>query len=338
MEMVEAIERDDRKKITIEFLEQNSGVSEFIQTVLDQIYTEDEGTTIKAELQDHILSLAEDYVAAGHSMDVAIRKALYQMGDPTEIGYSFTDYEGMKRRRRLLIGLKLLAFAIMIGVTAFVIWVSNGNTPEPETVANYSTQNDEGFDRFWSLYYLVYFPLLFVINFKSQAQNGIGGIPVKKLKLSKEPLLVLWSYKRRFPLEYLILSVFFVPIILIFAVIFISEGSSPFSFFGVILAFVLSIWLLMHSEKYRIPKYMIMEEGIVIKNSLVSWTTIDRIYWTKDYLSTEKDHYKLTIEHIYRAPNQTKGNHRRSNLTVKRNIEVNANQYLQINTLIKERI
>ena len=338
MEMVEAIERDDRKKITLESLEQNSGVSEFIQTVLDQIYTEDEGTTIKAELQDHILSLAEDYVAAGHSMDVAIRKALYQMGDPAEIGYSFTDYEGMKRRRRLLIGLKILAFAIMIGVTVFVIWVSSSSTPEPDTVANYNSHNDGHIERIWSFYYMIYFPMILLINFKSQAQNGIGGIPVKKLKLSHEPLLVLWSYKKRFPVEYLILSVFFVPIIMIFAVIFISEGSSPFSFFGVFLAFILSFWLLMHSEKYRIPKYMIMEEGIIIKNSLVSWTTIDRIYWTKDYLSTDKDHYKLTIEHIYRAPNQTKGKYRNSNMTVKQNIEVNANQYLQVNSLIKERI
>ena len=338
MEIVEAIEREDRKKITLETLEQNNGVNEFIQKVLDQIYTEDEGMTIKAELQDHILSLAEDYAAAGHSIEASIRKALYQMGDPAEIGYSFTDYEGMKRRRRLLVGFKVLALAIMIGVTAFVIWVSSGSTPEPDTVVNANAHHDGGLDRIMSLYYLIYFPVLFWINIKSQSQNGIGGIPVKKLKISKEPLLVLWSYKKRFPLEYLVLSVFFVPIILTFAVIFISEGSSPFSFFGVIFAFVLGIWLLMHSEKYRIPKYMIMEEGIVIKNSLVSWTTIDRIYWTKDYLSTDKGHYKLTIEHIYRVSNQAKGKYRYNNMTVKRNIEVNANQYLQVNSLIKERI
>ena len=338
MEIVEAIERDDRKKITLETLEQNTGVNEFIQKVLDQVYTEDEGMTIRAELLDHILSLAEDYVAAGHSVEAALRKALYQMGDPAEIGYSFTDYEGMKRRRRLLVGLKILAFAIMIGVTVLVVWVSSASTPEPDTIKDYNTYNESGMNRFLSLYYLIYFPLILWINLKTQAENGIGGIPVKKLKLSKEPLLVLWSYKKRFPVEYLVLSVFFVPIILTFAVIFISEGNNPFSFFGVIFAFILSIWLLMHSEKYRIPKYMIMEEGIVIKNSLVSWTTIDRIYWTKDHLSSDKDHYKLTIEHIHRVTNQTKGKYRYNNMTVKRNIEVNANQYPQVNSLIKERI
>lgn len=324
--------------LTIEKIENHVAVKDFIQKVLDLVYTEDEGMTIRAELLDHILSLSEDFEAAGHSSDMAVHKALHQMGDPAEIGYSFTDYEGMKRRRRMLVGLKILGLGLMLGATFALAFMTGGSGSGSNASAAIDSGTAESgglLDSWLSLYYIIYFPFMLWINLKTQAQHGINGIPIRKLKLSKEPLLVLWSYKKRFPMEYLIISVFFVPILIVFAVIIISEGESPLGFFGFISAISIGIWLLIHSEKFRIPKYLILEEGLVIKNNLVTWTSIDRIYWTRDYMSKGKGHYKLTIEHIIR--NQGRKT-MQSGMTIKRNIDVNANQYHQVNSLIKERI
>lgn len=314
--------------LNIETIENHVAVKEFIQKVLDLVYTEDEGMTIRAELLDHILSLTEDYRAAGHQVEVSIRKALLQMGDPAEIGFSFTDYEGMKRRRRLLIGLKLLGLGIMMGAAIILVLLSSESGGMPP-------EKSGGFDSWFSVFYLFYMPFMLWTSLKTQSQYGVNGIPIRKLKLSKEPLLVLWSYKKRFPIEYAILSVFFMPVIIVFVILAISEGSSPLGFLGFVGAVSLSIWLLVHSEKYRIPKYMVLEEGLVIKNMFVSWTSIDRIYWTRDYLSTGKGHYKLTIEHVVRNHNKK---YSQSGITIKKNIDVNANQYHQMNALIKERI
>lgn len=265
--------------LTIEKIENHVAVKDFIQKVLDLVYTEDEGMTIRAELLDHILSLSEDFEAAGHSSDMAVHKALLQMGDPAEIGYSFTDYEGMKRRRRMLVGLKILGLGLMLGATFALAFMTGGSgsgsgSNASAAIDSGTTESGGLLDSWLSLYYIIYFPFMLWINLKTQAQHGINGIPI-------------------------------------------------------------GIWLLIHSEKFRIPKYLILEEGLVIKNNLVTWTSIDRIYWTRDYMSTGKGHYKLTIEHIIR--NQGRKT-MQSGMTIKRNIDVNANQYHQVNSLIKERI
>lgn len=306
----------------------HESVIAFIQKVLDQVYTEDEGRVIKDELLDHLYSLTEDYMAAGHYKEASIRKALLQMGDPAEIGYSFTDYEGMKRRKFLRIGLKVLASVLIIATLGSVMIFSGAST-EPKI------EDPLSFGDLWTmLFYCLYFPIMIYSNFQTQGLSGINGIPVHQLKISQDPLLVLWAYKKRFPWEYFFISIFFLPIILVFMVIFAYEGSNLFLMIGFIATIAFSIWLFIHSEKYRIPKYLILEDGIVIKNRFISWTAIDRISWSRDYMSSNEKHYKLIIEHVHKLSN----NNKVTPMTIKKSIDVNANQYHQVISILRERV
>ncbi len=325
-----------KEQLIIDDIISHKNVTQFIQKVLDQVYTEEEGRAIKDELIDHIFSLAQDYMAAGHPKENAIRKALLQMGDPSEIGYSFTDYEGMKKRKLLRVGLKWLGVLIILLTIVVTVELSGGFK---EVFAGTSSSSTDSSGPDWFIFYYIFYLPLIIINSKNGAYAGLNGIPLSKLKISKEPLLILWSYKKRFPWEYFFLVIFFIPVILIFVVIFAAEGNNPAYAFAFFATLSFSVWLMFHSEKYRIPKYVVLEDGIVIKNRLISWTAIDRISWTKDYMASSEDHYQLIIEHISRVPNKAHNKkHQSSGMTIKKNIDVNANQYRQLQAIIKERM
>lgn len=68
-----------------------------------------------------------DYMENGYSQEAAMHKALLQMGDPKEIGYSFTDYQAMKIRKMKLIGSKILSGLLVFGLIVFLI-VSSGES------------------------------------------------------------------------------------------------------------------------------------------------------------------------------------------------------------------
>lgn len=318
--------------MTINELLKHDSVNVFLDKVMTQIYTEDEAKSITFELLDHILSLTEDYLEAGHIEGIAISKALHQMGDPAEIGFSFTDYEGLRKRKLLRVGLKLSSI-VLIAATFIVVVIQSILADQAaemvrETSATSSTN--------MPLFYLFYFPfLLFSMRSSFQAQYSLNGVSVDQLKISKEPLMVLWPYKKRFPWEYLLFAVFFLPLILIFVIAFVYEGGSPFSIFGFFAAVSLSVWLFFHSEKYRIPKYVVLEEGLLIKNQLVSWAAIDRYTWIRDYRTTEGIHYRLSIEHVMKHTTTSKNNFQN---IFKRHIDVNANQYATLSRIMKEKI
>lgn len=307
-------------------------VNTFLDKVMTQIYTEDEAKSITFELLDHILSLTEDYLEAGHIEGIAVSKALYQMGDPAEIGFSFTDYEGLRKRKMLRVGLKL-GSVLLIALTFGVIFVQGILASEATDVAREASHSSA---TPWSLWYLFYFPVLMLSMRSSfQAQYSLNGVSVDRLKISKEPLMVLWPYKKRFPWEYVLFSMFFMPMILIFVIAFIFEGGSPLSVVGFLTAISLSIWLFFHSEKYRIPKYVILEEGLLIKNHLVSWAAIDRYTWIRDYRTAGAMHYRLSIEHVMK---QNLAIQNKFNGTFKRHIDVNASQYATLSRIMKEKI
>lgn len=305
-------------------------VNAFLDKVMTQIYTEDEAKSITFELLDHILSLTEDYLEAGHIEGIAVSKALYQMGDPAEIGFSFTDYEGLRRRKLMRVGLKFSA--IMIITLTFIIMIIKGSlftegSDMTREVTHTSVSN---------LLYLFYFPMMMIsLRSSFQAQYSLNGVSMDRLKISKEPLMVLWPYKKRFPWEYVLFSVFFMPIIIIFVIAYIFEGGSPFSAIGFLTAVSLSVWLFFHSEKYRIPKYVVLEDGLLIKNHLISWAAIDRYNWIRDYRTAGAIHYRLSIEHVMKqnlaASNAFQG-------TFKRHIDVNASQYATLSRILKEKI
>ncbi len=316
--------------LAIDTIKSHQGVSLFIQKVLDQVYTEEDGREIRDELTDHIFSLASDYIEAGHSEDTAIKKALLQMGDPSEIGYSFTDYDGMKRRQYLRVGLKWLACLLILLTMVITIELSGGFA----SLFSDSSSSSSDTSPWFLLYQLVSLPFYLCLSI-TQGRFHLNGMPLGRLKISKEPILILWACKKRLPWEYIAVGVFFLPMFLMFLFLMAYEGDNPLYVIAFLAVISFSIWLIFYSEKYRIPKYLVLEEGIVIKNRLISWAAIDRISWTKDYMSSNRSHHKLIIEHLCRVPDQRRMN---SGLSVKRVIDVNHNQYFQLKAIIGERV
>ena len=106
-------------------------IRKFIENVEKMLYVEEQSSSIKDELLDHIECLVDDYIEAGYSYDEAVSKSLYSMGDPKEIGYSFADYDLMKRRKYTLFGLKSSSILVMLGLLVLsFINSKNGNSSE----------------------------------------------------------------------------------------------------------------------------------------------------------------------------------------------------------------
>jgi|LGOV01.1.fsa_nt_gb hypothetical protein len=283
----------------------------FINNVEKQLYTAHESDKIREELYDHIECLIEDYSEAGISEDEAISKALKQMGDPKEIGYSFTDFEGLKSRKRLMMLYKVVGILVLLATLAFAFL----SLPSEEA--------DTG------LFTLVYNATYLVMLFTSGSL--MVGKSTKLFEFDTTPQLIIWPTKTRFPWEYLVLVIFFLPIVVIFFMIYLFEnGVSSNSILGMwpVVTFSFSVWAIFYSEKFRIPKYMIIDEGIIIKGRFLSWTSISSFNWQKDYFSKTKEDYKLVIESFQRY---------NATVPVKKSICIHKRQQQQINRYLCER-
>lgn len=287
-------------------------IERYLEQVEKQLYTEDVADEIIDELRDHIDCLKEDYIASGLSEERAITKALYQMGDPTEVGYSFTDYETMKRRNRLLLLFKVTGI-VSIVMTFLVLIATNE--------VNWS---DEGQSML---------PLLLNVTNVWLALLGGSfylGHRVKLLELDQTPYLILWPVPRRFKWEYWSIGFFFAPIVLLMIFIyFLESGISSQSFLSlwplVTLTYALMAWF--HAERFRMPKFMVVTDGMVIKGRLLSWTAMTRVDWSKDFMDKHQNHYKLIITSMNKmgAP-------------MKKELMVHKRQYNLMRSLLKERV
>lgn len=315
-------------------MEVNEAMEEFIQKVISQVHTEEEAREIREELTDHIESLISDYEENGYRHEAATHKALLQMGDPKEIGYSFTDYQAMKIRKMKLIGSKIFSGILVIGLIIFLMVVSSG---ESESIQQQGQVAQEGGESFFGsmgyvLFQLLYLPLLFFNA--SRSTSGQYGIPVRKIQFSGEPLMILWPYKKRFPWEYWFFGIFFVPIVIIFLIVFAYEGGNPIYFFGFFAVIGIAVYVFFWGERFRIPKYVVYEEGIQVGSMLITWASIDRLTWVSDYRSHHKGNHRLMMEHLFRASLDPK---RSNTMMTKRFIEVNQAQSLQLKEIIKKR-
>ncbi|QIB26615.1 permease prefix domain 1-containing protein [Caloranaerobacter azorensis] len=64
----------------------NDKIKNYIKEVCKYIREDDVIEDIKNELNDHILTMTEDYIKAGYSKDESVDKAIKQMGDAKIIG------------------------------------------------------------------------------------------------------------------------------------------------------------------------------------------------------------------------------------------------------------
>jgi len=254
-------------------------ISSFLERVEKQIYTEEESNLIRDELEDHIYCLVDDYKDAGHSENQAISKALLQMGDPNEIGYSFTDYDGMKKRKSIMFSLKITAALAII--LPFVIPYFTGNSG-PDSITSF-------------LPMVINFSVLFMLFTVGSLLHGHS---MKFLELDTTPYLILWPTKERFKWEYFAVSLFLLPMVLIFfGLYFYEEGLAIGSILNLwpVITISYGIWAIRHSEKYRIPKYMVVNDGFIIKGRLVSWTSVKSYMWSKDFLAKDFENHKLIL-------------------------------------------
>lgn len=371
-----------REPVHMDFIKENEWVQRFLDRVMVQIYTEEEAEDIKVELLDHIYSLAQDYQEAGYGTDAAVHKALLQMGDPSEIGYSFTDYDAIKIRHWKRLGLKGLSIAIMVIVFIWVIMIGVNTTAtesqlKEESVSQSLTQEEDqgslAIDTsqrvnqtevsgallqsivkvFIALYealksnlflvvYFLYFPLLFNATYN---QRRLQGIPLSKLDVNEDPLMILWDYKRTFPWEYLILTVIFTPLVITFFFIAATDGANILIGIGIVAILIFALWLFVTSEKFRIPKYVVLEDGLLVKSRLLTWTSIDKVSWISDHRSKDRSHYMLVLEFQTSVQNNRSRHNQKNNfwtshnaITFKKQIRVNANQVTQLRKILKERV
>ena len=295
---------------------ENEKIEGFLNRVERQIYTEDSANEIKEELLDHIECLITDYEEAGAQEEEAISKALLQMGDPKEIGYAFTDYEAMKKRKYLLSFFKVSSILMLLMTCLPMIITSKGD---------------------WSFSFKLNESLSLVTNgFNIWLAISTGslllGHSTKLLDLDSTPFAIVWPVKERFKWEYLMIAFFFLPLFLVFFfVYFYEEGFSTLTVLAMwpMLTLAYSIWAFQFKEKFRVPKVMVVNEGFVIKGRFISWTGIASYSWSKDFWAKDQSHYKLQLNTFQKNNGQS---------GFKRNISVNKRQYAYINEFLKARI
>lgn len=235
----------------------------FLDELANQIHTEHEAKDIKDELYDHIENSIDEYVDMDYGIETAISKSLLSMGDPKEIGYSFTNYDLMKKRKMLMYFFKIFGMMLFMSIVLFIDYrefIINGDqTGVSMMILSIS---------------VIYFSLTMPLKMFAR--------PLRSLDINKTPLFIIWPVKKKLDLEYKFLMLIFSPIpILMTAITFYeSAAENRLIYTSAILGlFILSIFMFLHSEKYRIPKYMIIEDGVIIKNKFTSWTAIEGCQW-----------------------------------------------------------
>ncbi len=253
-------------------------IERFIELVTMQVHTQAEAQHIEEELREHIQCLVEDYVEGGYGPDEAIGKALFQMGDPSEIGFSFTDYDLMKKRRYMLWGFKVLSVLSMLAMMGLMIM-------------------GQGFDSETTSLFVLPLVVFFIITQLSGTASLMADRSAKLFDLDSRPLLIIWPVKSTIRWEYIVIGALFSPVVFIFMFLFAYEARSAtelvagFMTFG---AFLAAIFFFFYGEKFRIPKYIIVEDGLVIKGKFLSWATIMDVQWRKEHRKNEAV-YKLVL-------------------------------------------
>lgn len=290
-------------------------IHSFLTHVEQQIFTEHSADLIKEELLDHIECLIEDYKEGGSSEDEAISKALLQMGDPREIGYSFTDYDTMKKRKYTMIGFKISSLLVLVMTLLIGIFNSAGQMAIDDITSIMPMMAN-------------------ILNLWIIITTGslIMGHSMKFIDLDSTPYLILWPVKERFKWEYWSIALFFLPIVMIFFFIyFYEEGISTLTITALwpMLTIGYSVWAIFFSEKFRIPKCMVVNEGFIIKGRFISWTAISSYTWTKDFLAKNQEHYKLTLKSFQITANQQ---------PLKRVISIHKRQQAHLQAFLRERV
>lgn len=288
-----------------EVQEVDKRIALFLDKVGNQINTEEEALKIKDELIDHIDCLTEEFIDMGYSNDEAISKALMQMGDPNEIGYSFTNRDVVRKRNQLIRMLRMLSIGLLI-IGCVILFV----------FTEYSTES------FGSVIY--FFNILNIIGFSSLTSHTNS----KYLMNSEDiPILIIWPVKKHIYVEYIIIGIIFSPILILFGtglVLGAIEDNTLWKLILLIIIFTFAIISTFLINKLRIPKYIVTNEGLIVLGKFISWTAINNVRWLYSYYKNENT-YMLQILDNRGFP-------------ITRKIKVSNNQYEMVSSIISERV
>ncbi len=288
-----------------EVQEVDKRIALFLDKVGNQINTEEEAIKIKDELVDHIDCLTEELIDMGYSNDEAISKALMQMGDPNEIGYSFTNRDVVRKRNQLIRMLRMLSIGLLI-IGCVILFV----------FTEYSTE---------SLGSVIYFfNILNIVGFSSLTSHTNS----KYLMNSEDiPILIIWPVKKHIYVEYIIIGIIFSPILILFGtglVLGAIEDNTLWKLILLIIIFTSAIISTFLINKLRIPKYIVTNEGLIVLGKFISWTAINNVRWLNSYYKNENT-YMLQILDNRGFP-------------ITRKIKVSNNQYEMVSSIISERV
>lgn len=282
-----------------------AAIDEYLETLSHQIYTENNANLVSTELRDHIESLRSLYIELGYTEEEAVQRALNQMGSPREIGMAFNQPEIAYKQMFKLHLYKGLSFAILFCWLLFLFYTSIELGQWDHPLSGFQWPSLNGFlknsSSFSSLYNMIY--LLMIGGFMNQRFAG------KKSWLDFElrPLMILWpvTKKRKLDLVWTTVAIMYGgPVLAVFFLPAYAEGFKANLLLGEIL-FIVSIlgsWFLYRlAEKQRLPKAIVAEEGLIIKDKFISWTAIDKVSWSKHF-ANKNEYYSFQLRNQRNFP------------------------------------
>lgn len=274
-------------------------INDFLDLIGRQIYTESEARAVTLELRDHIETLSEDYIENGYERDKAVERSLRQMGNPSEIGQAFNDPKLARSRQHAMIGLKCLSACCVVFC---VLWIGKLSGLSWDNGIYLLMTHPIGLTDIFKSGDLDLFYLYYIFLVTQYVQNR-SLLKSKWLGLELVPLLIVWPVRKKLDKVILFSGVIlFGPM---FSLIFLPSFDNGFhvmSFMNTMVLLLLAAMVPLsyyYSEKYRMPKAVILEEGILVRDQFVSWTAIDKIKWRKNHhrrSGQNSVYYKLIFE------------------------------------------
>lgn len=261
-------------------------INDFLDLIGRQIYTESEARAVTLELRDHIETLSEDYIENGYERDKAVERSLRQMGNPSEIGQAFNDPQLAQSRQHAMIGLKCLSaccvvFCVLwIGRLAGISWKGGFHFLMTHPVGVTDVLSNDG---------SVLIDLFNVVNilFATQYVQNRSSLKGKWLGLELVPLLIVWPVRKKIDKVIIFSSLIFLgPFFSLFFLPSFDNGFNAVSFVNTFIFLLLGAMVpftYLYSEKYRMPKAVVLAEGLLIRDQFVSWTAMDKIKWRKNH-------------------------------------------------------
>lgn len=275
-----------------------TAIDEYLETLSHQIYTEKNANLVSTELRDHIESLRSLYLELGYTESEAVQRALDQMGSPREIGMAFNQPDIAFKQMFKLHLYKGMSFLILFCWLSFLIYsnLGSGQLGNPLSGLQWPSLNNllKSGSSFSSLYNMIY--MLMLGGFMNQRFAG------KKSWLDFElrPLMILWpvTKKRKLDLVWTTVAIMYGgPALALFFLPAYAEGLDG-NLLVAEITFLISIigsWILYRlGEKQRLPKAVVAEEGLIIKDKFISWTAIDQVSWSKHY-ANDSEYYSFQL-------------------------------------------